>query len=154
MRTRTELGEFQTTAFLVVIPLLEGFALWFFIPRFFYRMFGSLWGLSVPLGVLVLILGLFVFFSLFNVLRYAQGKFVRRWQLDTVIAVGILLLQFTLGEVYLLVFPSFSLGDSWNNVFWRYYLLPFATWAVGLNLIGRIPRVRKKIDAYIQYDVG
>jgi len=106
----------------------------------------------VPFSILVLILTVFIFLSMVNVLRYTVGKLVRRWQLDIVFTFVLLVIQFALGEFYYFILPSL-VPDRFHDIFWRCWLLPFATWVAILNLMyHKVPKFKEKVERYNQYD--
>lgn len=145
---RTAKSECLTTVFLSVTSLLEGVLFWFLVPRLIERMFN----LAVPINILIFILAVFIFFSFVNLLRYSLGKRVRRWQLDIVFTVLLLVTQFALGEFYMLVLPQLD-PDPFFDVFWKSLLFPFATWVIILNLMyHKMPRFKEKVDRYNHYD--
>ena len=121
------------SAAIIVVGYLT---LWSLFPPILER----LGGLNlVSLSVILLFFSVFLLLGLY-IFRYAQGKPIKRWQLE--VALTYIGLAILVG----LAFAYDSLLPPNVPVPWRYFILPMATIVITFYLLRRISRIRKKLD--------
>lgn len=148
-RNGTAEREFILSVYLCLVPLFEAVAFLFLLPRFIAKLF---LGFSLPNQIMFVVSAGFMLLSIWNAVRFAHHRLVRRWQLDIAIFGSIFVFIFALGEIYYIIFPlALDLG-SFHNALYYAILCPFATIAaVGELMYRRMPQYRKWYDEHYRY---
>jgi hypothetical protein len=119
----------------VVMVILGESALWLLLPTLFDR-----FGVNVVgLGVGTLFMSVFFLVAAY-LIRHAQGKPLKRWKAELAQAYVGLAIVVALGIFYEALLPEGVL------LIWPYAILPIATMLLVYYGLGRIPRIKERLD--------
>jgi hypothetical protein len=119
----------------VVMVILGESALWLLLPTLFDR-----FGVNVVgLGVGTLFMSVFFLVAAY-LIRHAQGKTPQRWRAELAQAYVGLAIVVALGIFYEALLPEGVL------LIWPYAILPIATMLLVYYGLGRIPRIKERLD--------
>jgi hypothetical protein len=119
------------------IILVSGYlALWFLYPSILDR----LGGINLLSSSLTMFFSSVFILASIYIFRYAQGKSIKRWQMEIALTYFMLAILITLSFVYDIVLP--------NNIpfIWRYIILPMTTILIAFYTLRRVPKIKEKLD--------
>jgi hypothetical protein len=130
----------NTTYCLILLSftiLVSGYlALWFLYPSILDR----LGGINLVSSSLTMFFSSVFILASIYIFRYAQGKSIKRWQMEIALTYFLLAILITLSFVYDTVLP--------NNIpfIWRYIILPMTTILIAFYTLRRVPKIKEKLD--------
>lgn len=133
---KTSKRKYSLIILSVIITVSGESALWFLFPSILDR----LGGINLVTSSLAMFFSSVFILASIYIFRYAQGKSLKRWQMEIALTYFGLAILITLSFVYDTVLP--------NNIpfIWRYIILPMTTVLIAFYVLRRIPKIKEKLD--------